>query len=264
MKDSLTRTILKNTVAGVGILLLTACNGIFDDIYDQPQETAVPARGQVCIDATSWSDWYYVDLKQLHALTLAGDEDSLLKAQTQFEPYPIPTTLTSETDGKTGQYLYWYDVFGAGISNNEFRQFTPCDAQGEPEEWSFAVHRNNVRTHGGAVLKTQYTSMDQLPESSEAFRDMEFTADEWTQNEVWDSQEQMLLGLVPSQGIEINRTLSSWLTLDIPPMPPAFTHDKHVFILRLSDGTCAALQLEDYLSAKGTKCWLTINYKYPY
>ena len=47
-------------------------------------------------------------------------------------------------------------------------------------------------------------------------------------------------------------------------MPPQFVHNNHVFILRLNDGTYAALQLEDYLSPTGTKCYLTINYKYPY
>ncbi len=36
--------------------------------------------------------------------------------------------------------------------------------------------------------------MDQLPETSEAFHNKQFTEDEWSENEVWDSQEQMLLG----------------------------------------------------------------------
>ena len=106
--------------------------------------------------------------------------------------------------------------------------------------------------------------MNDLPESSDAFRNMKFTEDEWTENEVWDSQDQMLLGNVPSQGIEINKVLSSWLCMDIPPMPPAFSMNNHVFILRLNDGSYAALQLENYLSPNGTKCHLTINYKYPY
>ena len=131
-------------------------------------------------------------------------------------------------------------------------------------QWSIAVHRNNVRTNGGAVFETSYTRIDQLPESSEAFADMPFTEDIWTENEVWDSQTQMLQSLVPSQGIKVNRVLSSWLTMRIPPMPPQFVHNNHVFILRLNDGTYAALQLEDYLSPTGTKCYLTINYKYPY
>lgn len=261
---NLTKTTnLKITIAGVCIMLLSACNGLFDDIYDTPP-TVVPAKGQIVVDATSWTDWYYIDLSKLQKLSEQHDDEALLKAQTEFKAYPIPMTLTKESDGKSGQYMYWFDVFGQGISKNEFRSFTPTDSQQEPAEWTFAVHRNNVRTNGGEVYETSYTSIDQLPATSEEFANVKFTPDEWTENEVWDSQEQMLQGLVPSQGIKINKVLSSWLSLEIPPMPPAFTKNNHVFILRLSDGTCAALQLEDYLSPSGTKCYLTINYKYPY
>lgn len=275
-------SILKVAVAVVSVMMLTACNGLFDDIYDHPKEVA-PSKGQLVMDATSWTDWYYVDLNHLHQLTLDGNEAALLKAQTEFVAYPIPmeatgnrvdkptTTHPSTTAGtkvtqgkKAGQYMYWFDVFGAGITNSTFTHFTPTAEQSAPAEWSFAVHRNNVRTNGGAVLETTYTSMDQLPESSEAFKNRTFTEDEWTENEVWDSQEQMLLGYVPSQGIELNRVLSSWLSMRIPPMPPSFSLNNHVFILRLKDGSYAALQLENYLSPNGAKCYLTINYKYPY
>lgn len=122
---------LKMTVAGLGMLMLTACNGIFDDIYDEPQEI-VPAKGQIVMNATSWTDWYYVDLPKLQKLTEAGDEAALLKAQTEFEAYPIPMTATGEKDEseaghaaatagrKAGQYMYWFDVFGEGIKKNTF------------------------------------------------------------------------------------------------------------------------------------------------
>ena len=267
---------LKMTVAGMSVLALTACNGIFDDIYDQPEETIVSAKGQLLMDATSWTDWYYVDLHELQKLTEAEDEEGLQKAQTEFVAYPIPMEASAEVSSqvgagsqptnneKAGQYMYWFDVFGEGITKSEFRSFTPTATQSEPDAWTFAVHRNNVRTNGGAVLETSFTSMSDLPESSDAFKTMDFTEDEWSENEVWDSQDQMLLGLVPSQGIRINRVLSSWLTMEIPPMPPKFNLNNHVFILRLKDGTYAALQLENYLSPTGTKCWMTINYKYPY
>lgn len=258
-----TITNLRKSIVGLCAVLLTACNGIFDDIYDKP-ETVTPTKGQIIVDATSWTDWYYVDLPMLQRLSSQGDDEALLKAQTEFKAYPIPMKLTGTDDGKTGQYMYWFDVFGEGITKNEFREFTPTDAQDEPEEWTFAVHRNNVRTNGGEVYETTCNSMDELPPTSEQFANMKFIADEWSENEVWDSQEQMLLGYVPSQGIKINKLLSSWLTLKIPPMPPAFSKNSHVFILRLKDGTYAALQLADYLSPNGTKCWLTINYKYPY
>ena len=267
---------LKNTVAGVGILMLTACNGIFDGMYDEAPTVIIPSKGQVVVDATSWENWYYVDLKQLRQLEQTGDSAALLKAQTEFTAYPIPMAAAGNKDEteeghavatqgkKPGQYMYWFDVFGAGIKNNKYSYYIPTAAQTEPAEWTFAVHRNNVRTNGAAVLETSYTSMDALPETSDEFHDKTFTADEWSENEVWDSQEQMLLCYVPSQGIEVNKVLSSWLTMEIPPMPPSFTHNNHVFILRMNDGTYAALQLANYLSPKGIKCYLTINYKYPY
>ena len=269
MKNWTSRNLLEKVLVIMCMLKLTACTGILDGIYDHPKEI-VPAKGQIVVDATSWSDWYYIDLHRLHQLTVDGDEEALLKAQTEFTAYPIsmePTgdkVATPPDDRKPGQYMYWFDVFGAGITNNRFVYYQPTATQAAPEEWTFAVHRNNVRTNGGAVLETTYTSMNDLPESSDAFRNMKFTEDEWTENEVWDSQDQMLLGNVPSQGIEINKVLSSWLCMDIPPMPPAFSMNNHVFILRLNDGSYAALQLENYLSPNGTKCHLTINYKYPY
>ena len=77
----------KVAVAGMGVVALTACNGLFDDIYDKPQEIA-PAKGQIVMDATSWTNWYYVDLNRLHQLTVEGDEEALFKAQTEFEAYP--------------------------------------------------------------------------------------------------------------------------------------------------------------------------------
>lgn len=270
-------TTWKTAVAALTLLMLTACNGIFDGIYDHPDDTpTVTAKGQLLINATSWTDWYYVDLEQLQQLAAEADDSALLAAQTTFTPYPIPMEASGEADAteaghagaaqeeKAGQYMYWFDVYGEGISKNEFRSFTPTAAQPEPAAWSFAVHRNNVRTNGGAVLETPYTSMDQLPESSEAFADQTFTEDEWTENAVWDNQDQMLMCLVPSQGIRVNKVLSSWLSMTIPPFPPQFALNSHVFILRLKNGKYAALQLENYLSAKGVKCWLTINYKYPY
>lgn len=252
-----------NVLLAILPFITTGCEGIFDDIYDKVPDI-VPADGQIIVDASDWGNWYYIDLPTLARLSQEGDGEALRKAQTEHKAYPIPMTLTGESDGKSGQYLYWFDVWGAGIANNEFRRFTPCDAQPEPAEWSFAIHRNNVRTNGGAVYETSCSSMDELPESSEAFRNAAFVGDEWSENEVWDSQEQMLLCLVPSQGIAVNKVLSSWLTMDIPPVPPAFSMNSHVFVLRLADGSYAALQLADYLSPSGTKCFLTINYRYPY
>lgn len=242
------------------LLSFSSCSGLFDDIYDEPHDTDTAAEGKLYIDASSWTDWYYIDLKAVN--------DSL-QVNHQYNPSaafilrPIPMD-SIDSQEKHGIYTYWYDVFGTGISNHEFRSFTPTAKQDEPASWSIAVHRNNVRTNGGAAYETDYTSMDDLPASSEHFKDVAFIEDEWNETDVWTVQDQMLLGLIGNQGIEVNSVLSSWLKVELPPLPPAFTLNNRIFILKMKDGTFAAIQLTNYQNAAGKKCCLTINYKYPY
>lgn len=234
---------------------LSACHGILDELYDEPSDDMTLKEGQLYVDASSWTDWYYIDLEHMAQgfvkMEIPTKESSTVNSQ--------PSTVNSP-----GLYTYWYDVFGIGLSNYEFRRFTPTEAQEEPETWHIAVHRNNVRTNGGAVYETTYTSMEKLPESSEVFKEVTFTPDEWNERDVWVIREQMLQGLIGNQGIEINPVLSRWLNVSLPPIPPTFTLNNHVFIVRFNDGTYAAIQLENYQNAAGVKCCLTINYKYPY
>ncbi len=246
------------TLSTLTLLLssLSACHGILDDIYDDPSSDVTLKEGQLYVDASSWTEWYYIDLLNTKgewvSMSIPTEELPTLKSQ--------PSTLSPQP----GIYTYWYDVFGAGLSNHEFQSFTPTAEQPEPEKWHISVHRNNVRTNGGAAYETSYTSMSELPESSEAFADATFTPDTWNELDVWTIREQMLQGFVGNQGIQVNPVLSSWLKLEIPPVPPAFTLNNHVFIVRFDDDTYAAIQLENYQNAAGVKCCLTINYKYPY
>ncbi|MBR1521659.1 MAG: HmuY family protein [Bacteroidaceae bacterium] len=245
-------------------LLLSACQDVFEHVYDDPQEEVVQKEGQLYVDASSWLHWHYVDLQVL------TDSISTQGRTPTDVAYDIP--LDSIGAGNSGEgvekpcgiYTYWYDVFGEGMEKREFRDSYHTLAQPEPERWSFAVHRNNVRTNEGAVYETSFTSMDDLPESSEAFREQTFTADTWNETDVWTVSDRMLEGLIGNQGIKVNPALSSWLQMKIPPMPPTFMLNSHVFILRLKNGTYAALQLENYMSTSGIKCCLTINYRYPY
>ncbi len=246
------------TLSTLTLLLssLSACHGILDDIYDDPSNDVTLKEGQLYVDASSWTEWYYIDLldtnKEWVSMSIPTEELPTLS--------PQPSALNPQP----GIYTYWYDVFGAGLSNHEFQSFTPTAEQPEPEKWHISVHRNNVRTNGGAAYETSYTSMSELPESSEAFADATFTPDTWNELDVWTIREQMLQGFVGNQGIQVNSVLSSWLKLEIPPVPPAFTLNNHVFIVRFDDDTYAAIQLENYQNAAGVKCCLTINYKYPY
>lgn len=257
---------IRLTTIGILTALLSACTGLFDGVYDSPDKAPKLSNNQLVIDASDWHNWYYIDFDSLQMLAETGDSTALLYARTHFTPYPIPTDRDETIAGsQTGMYTYWFDVFGAGIVNNKKRDFMPTAIQPEPSQWSIAIHRNNVRTNGGAVLETNYTSMSQLPTSSAQFAGLTFKPDEWTTNVVWEDQSQMLNCLIGCQGINVNKTLSSWLKIEIPPMPPAFKHNNHVFVVKLKNGKFVALQLQNYINpTNGTKCVLTINYKYPY
>ncbi len=246
------------TLSTLTLLLssLSACHGILDDIYDDPSNDVTLKEGQLYVDASSWTEWYYIDLLDTNK--------EWVSMSIPTEKLPTLSPQPSALNPQPGIYTYWYDVFGAGLSNHEFQSFTPTAEQPEPEKWHISVHRNNVRTNGGAAYETSYTSMSELPESSEAFADATFTPDTWNELDVWTIREQMLQGFVGNQGIRVNPVLSSWLKLEIPPVPPAFTLNNHVFIVRFDDDTYAAIQLENYQNAAGVKCCLTINYKYPY
>ena len=217
-------------------------------------------KGQLYVDASSWTDWHYIDLKDKEVVKMEIPQTLIQGEKNHPDEDSFPL---GEPEGASGLYTYWYDVFGEGLSKHEFRSFTPTTEQEEPESWHIAVHRNNVRTNNGAVHETSYTSMADLPKNSEAFVKETFTEDEWNELDVWTVQSQMLNGLIGNQGIKVNPVLSRWLTVSFPP-PPSFTLNNHVFIIRFSDGTYAAIQLANYQNSKGVKCCLTINYKYPY
>lgn len=243
------------------VIALQSCTGILSSVYDEPdEEQRRSVAGQLYLDASDWTEWHYIDVP---ALTEALAADPEYDVDSAWNTYSIPMEETPNDNHEWGIYTYWYDVFGAGISVYEFRSFYPTAAQPEPDNWTIAIHRNNVRTNGCKVAATNFKSFDEIPADKTFLNALIFEADEWSETDVWCEQSQMLLGLIGNQGININPVLSSWLKVDIPPIPPAFTLNSNVFVLQLPDNTYAALQLENYQSSTGTKCVLTINYKYP-
>lgn len=252
------------SIAGCGIIMmLTACNGIMGGLYDEDNggntydNDAVSVHGTLYVDASSWTDWYYIDLHAIRDSIVKGAEPNLT-----FEPWPIPTEETAAFDQEgSGIYTYWYDIFGEGVTKREYRSSYPTAKQPEPEQWDIAVHRNNVRTNGGAAAETNGTDMTDDKALTPYTTDM--TGDEVNESDVWTISEKMIQSLIGNQRIKVNPVLSRWLTMEIPPMPPAFMQNDHVFLLRMKDNTYAALRLLNYISPTAVKCCLTIEYRYP-
>lgn len=240
---------------------LLSCNGLFDGVYDRPIENEnVTTSGRLYIDASDWEEWHYIDFDKISKLSI---NDSLYNPSSAWETYSIPTEAIDKSGDVHGIYTYWYDVYGAGITSYEYREFSQTLPQPEPENWTIAVHRNNVRTNGCGVSATNFHNISDLPTDDEFYSNLTYIYDEWNETDVWTIQDKMLLGLIGNQGIYINNEISKWLKVMLPPIPPSFTLNNQVFVFRTVDGLYGALQLENYQSSTGTKCCLTINYKYP-
>ena len=232
--------------------LLTGCNGLFDGIYDEPPSDETlqlgfnqgesPNRFSIVLDARDYDEWIYLDLHRRTITTM-----------------PIPNSLTGEWDGKS----QWakYSVYGSRYEQLELRQ---VDTQPEPEAWDMAIHHFDVRTNGGAVLRTDYHSIADLPSSSQTFADEAFVPDQWTMHQCIVDFSSMFDHKIWYQTSDVNLVLSEWVRMDFSTPPPKYEASNRLYLLRMDDDTVAALRLRSYMSEAGTKGFLTIDVVYPY
>ena len=225
---------------------------MFDGIYDETvrdealqmgfNPTVQEGRYTLILDARKYDEWIYLDLHRL-----------------AIERHSILATLTGEWDGKS----VWarYNVQGSRYTLLEERQ---VDTQAEPEQWDLALHHFDVRTNGGSVLQTGYTSVDALPQSAANFASEEFRPDEWTRHQCIVDFSGMFDYNIWYQASPVNLVLSDWVRMDFSTPPPKYEASRRVYLLRMQDGTVAALHMKSYMSEAGTKGILTIDVKYPY
>lgn len=229
-------------------LVLTACHGIFDDIYDDVPADSTFAEGfksedghlVLMVDATSYEEWIFVDL---HNLTLARR--------------PIPLALTDEQwDGKSG--ISYYLVHG-----NEYTELsvTPTNAQTTPKQWDFAIHHFDVMTNGGSAAVAPSQLLSQA--SAEVASTLGYTPDQWSTHSVIVDLQGMIAYQIGYQNSYFNPVISNWATMDFSSPPPTYSTSGDVYYLRLPDTSTAALQLRSYMSPLGSKGYLTIDIKYP-
>ena len=236
----------------LSLVLLTGCNGMFDGIYDQPPSDAslslgftpsdVPNRFTIVLDARNYDEWIYLNL---HQRTMSI--------------HPIPSELTGQWDGKS----VWgkYSVYGTRYNLLEEH---PVDTQSEPDDWDLAIHHFDVRTNGGAVLRTDYRHIHELPATTASFDDEAFVPDQWAKHQCIVDFSAMFDHKIWYQASHVNHVLTEWVKMDFSTPPPKYEASNRVYLLRMSDGTIAALRLRSYMSEVGTKGYLTIDVKYPY
>lgn len=186
--------------------------------------------------------------------------------------YDMPTSGTGNEYGfilidegtRTGRiyidatdYTEWHyvDLHGKQVTT------TPV-GEAAPETWDFAVHRYDTKTNGGTVWESATEEFGSLP-APETVPDGEFVADEWTTDRITVDMSQMMDGIILYAEDYWNPCLSRWLDVDTSTMPPIYTLSGRVYLLRLTDGTFAALRLRNFMDDAAVKGYMTIDYLYP-
>jgi hypothetical protein len=196
-------------------MLLSACNGLFADLYDEApatstaeygftEEATATTVGRIYVDATSYTRWTYLNFRALSMDTL--------------------------------------DV-----------------TQPAPAEWDLALHRYDAKTNGGAVAETSARDFSELATASVG----EYRTDTWTTAKVVTDMSHMMDGYLSYVPSDYNETLSTWLNVDTSSMPPSYTLSGRIYIIRLADGTRAAVRLTNFMNAASVKGYMTLEYQYP-
>lgn len=232
----------------LAILLTTSCNGLFEGIYDEVEvdeedvvtDTLSNTIHVVNLNVTDYNSWIYLDL-------------STGKCTDNIQ---IPTTLTGEWDGKSG-ISYKHGLGDAMTLLSSMK----TDTQPDASTWDIAIHHFDVKTNGLSAYESDYTSLDQLPNDTEWLKDVQFVEDEWTTSQVLYDLNGMLNFDIGYQNSYVNRVLTNWVTMDFSTPPPIYNMSDKVRIVKMKDGSYAAIKLYNYMKGNGAKGYLTFDIK---
>ncbi len=239
-------------------LSFSSCNGLFDGIYDHPSADssehnmgfvaydATTHRGRILVDVGSYQHWTYLDLP---SRTTAKME--------------IPSKLTGKWDEKSAisyQHVTWPSTYRTD-------SIIKTDPMPSPKNWSFAFHHYDVATNHGAAMATQYRSLDELPREGaarESLLSQTFSPDVWTTHQSYYDLTGIYQYYIGYQHAELNPVLSTWMDMNVMNPPPRYTLSGLVYLLRLQDGSVAALHFPSHINVAGQKGFVTVDYIWPF
>jgi hypothetical protein len=122
-----------------------------------------------------------------------------------------------------------------------------------------AIHRYDAKTNGGVVAETDVEDFSLLSTAKIG----EYVSDTFTTSKIVIDMSTMMDGYLSYIESDYNSVLSQWLNVDTSNMPPTYTLSNKIYILKLADGSKAALKLENYMNDAAVKGYMTIRYMYP-
>lgn len=131
-----------------------------------------------------------------------------------------------------------------------------------PQDWDFAIHRYDAKTNSASVYESPYEDFASLS-LLDSLSEYSFVPDIWTKDRITIDMSQMMDGIIVYAEDYYNECLSLWLDVDTSTMPPIYTLSSKIYVLRLEDGSYAALRLANFMNDAAVKGFMTIDYIYP-
>jgi hypothetical protein len=137
------------------------------------------------------------------------------------------------------------------------------DTTAEPAGWDIALHRYDVKTNRAAAYGNELYGSQPVDLHPGVLPTGSYTEDIYTTNKVITDMSGMMQGHLVYASTYYNSVLSSWINVDTGTMPPVYTTSGSVYVIKLSDGTYAALLLKSYMNDSGVKGYMRFDYVYP-
>ena len=143
------------------------------------------------------------------------------------------------------------------IDATDYRRWTFIDFHTQK------VDSVNVTDSEQKELETGFTGFSAL-RNADAMPEGAYVEDVWTTAKIAIDMSGMMDGNIVYMESYYNEELSKWLNVDKSNMPPTYTLSNKVYMVKLKDGTYAAVRLTNYMNASGVKGFMTIDYIYPF
>ncbi len=135
-----------------------------------------------------------------------------------------------------------------------------------PSDWTIALHRYDIKTNSGSAYRTSYTSLDEVKTAAQKGTFPMPDASEFTQDEpskITIDMSHMMEGYIDYADANINKVLGKWLNVDTSSMPPSYTMDDNVYLVRTSGGDVYAIQFTGYSNPyqSNTKGYISFDYE---
>lgn len=170
--------------------------------------------------------------------TIGTTEGSATDLTVAFVPGRMPVSIQATYTGKTPANKIW-------------------KVENEPESWDIAFHKYDIRTNGGAAVKTdkyRLADVTEVPASG-------FESD--VAGEVMVDMSQMMEGYVGYQSCMLNKVLGGWVDAKATgTMPPyTYTLNSNVFVLKTKAGKYVKIRFYDMTNETGKKVNPAFNYE---